>query len=73
MVPFAPTHTLAGLIEKLATGAAFTVMFCVVVELQVPEVTVSEIVLAPADDQLTVCGPAVEAVAGVAPTPKFQL
>jgi hypothetical protein len=69
---FAEAQTGDGLIVNDAVGAAFTVKVLVVVELQVPDVIVSEMVLLPAEDQLTVCGPAVEAVAGLAPAPKFH-
>jgi hypothetical protein len=69
---FAEAQTGDGLIVNEAVGAAFTVKVLVVVELQVPDVMVSEMVLLPAEDQLTVCGPAVEAVAGLAPAPKFH-
>jgi hypothetical protein len=69
---FAEAQTGDGLIVNDAVGAAFTVIVLVVVELQVPDVIVSEMVLLPAEDQLTVCGPAVEAVAGLAPAPKFH-
>ena len=71
-VELAIAQTGDGLAVKDAVGAAFTVTVLVVVELQVPEVMVSDTDLLPAVDQLTVCGPAVEAVAGLAPAPKFQ-
>lgn len=72
-VALLPAHTGDGFTVKLAVGAAFTVTVAVVVELHVPEVTVKVTVLEPAVDQLTTCGPAVLAVAGLAPDPKFQL
>jgi hypothetical protein len=69
-VVFAIAQTGEGFTVNAAVGAAFTVRVFVVVELQVPEVTVNEIVLLPAVDQLTICGTAVDAVAGLAPAPK---
>jgi hypothetical protein len=69
---FAIAQTGEGFTVNAEVGAAFTVMVLVVVELQVPEVTVNDTVLLPAVDQLTVCGPAVAAVAGLASAPKFH-
>jgi hypothetical protein len=42
------------------------------VAVQVPEVTVKEIVLEPVDEYVTVCGPTPVAVDGVAPAPKLH-
>ena len=67
-----PSQMLAGRL-KLATGAAFTVMFCVADAEQDPEFTDNEMVFAPAVAQLTVCGPTPVAVSGLAPAPKFQV
>jgi hypothetical protein len=68
-----PAHTVAGK-EKAAVGNAFTVATCVVTgEEQPPEATISVMFLFPGVDQETVCGPAVLAVDGVAPAPKFQI
>ncbi len=69
-VVFVCAHTGLGLTLNEATGAAFTTTVEVVVLLHVPLVTVKLIVLVPAVDQETLCGPAVEALAGVAPEPK---
>ena len=67
-----PTQTVAGDKVKVDVGALVTVIVLVVVDEQVPLVTVSVTVLVPVVDQATDCGPAVDAVAGVAPDPKFQ-
>jgi len=71
-VELALAQTGEGLIVNVAVGAALIVIVFDVVELQVPDVTVKEMVLLPFDDHATECGPVVAAVAGVAPAPKFQ-
>jgi hypothetical protein len=58
---------------KLDVGALLTSIVCVVVDEQAPVVRVNVTVLVPVVDHETLCGPTVEAVAGVAPAPKFQL
>ena len=58
--------------EILAVGVAFTVIALLVVELHPAALTVKATVDVPAVFQVTECGPTVEAVAGLAPVPKFQ-
>jgi hypothetical protein len=59
--------------EKFAVGMAVTfTVWLVTGDVQPPAEVVRVIVFEPAVDQLTVCGPAIVAVAGLAPAPKFQ-
>jgi hypothetical protein len=67
-----PIQSVAGDKVNVEVGALVTMIVLVVVEEQVPLLTVSVTVLVPVVDQATDCGPAVEAVAGVASNPKFH-
>jgi hypothetical protein len=70
MVALLCAQTGLGFTLKDDTGAAFTITVAVVVLLHVPLVTVSDMVLVPDVVHETECGPAVAAVAGLAPDPK---
>lgn len=52
--------------------AGFTFTTCVALVLHEPELTVRLTVLLPEPLQLTECGPALPAPAGLAPVPKFH-
>ena len=69
-------HWLALLMLKLAAQVPGVVMFTLTVQTVVQpftSVVVTDTVLAPVLPYTTLCGPCAEAVAGVAPAPKFQL
>jgi len=73
ILAFDPTQTDAG-ITKFAVGTAFTVTICVVAGDKHPLwFTVRETVFEPALAYVIVCGPTAKDVAGIAPTPKFQI